>query len=63
MISKCELVFFSHFRMNATKLRVCGDDAVCFGSFVNNCGTNFGSFYHPERVVQEIKYFRNRMLG
>ena len=63
MISKCELVFFSHFRMNVTKMWVCGDDAVCFGSFLNNFGTNFGSFYHPERVVQEIKYFRNRMLG
>ena len=63
MISKCELVFFSHFRMNATKTWVCGDDAVCFGSFLNNCGTKFGSFYHPERVVQEIKYFRNCMLG
>ena len=45
------------------KMRVCGDDAVYFGSFLNNCGTNFGSFYHPERVVQEIKYFRNCMLG
>ena len=63
MISKCKLVFFSHFRMNATKMWVCGDDAVCFDSFLNNCGTNFGSFYHPKRVVQEIKYFRNRMLG
>ena len=36
---------------------------ILHGSFLNNCGTNFGSFYHPERVVQEIKYFRNRMLG
>ena len=63
MILKCELVFFSHFRMNATKMQVCGDDAVCFGSFLNNCGTNCGSFYHLERVVQEIKYFRNCMLG
>ena len=23
----------------------------------------FGSFYHPERVVKEIPYFRNRFLG
>ena len=54
-------------------MRVCGDDADCFWlirlnrgafcGFLNNCGTDFGSFYHPERVVQEIKYFRNRMLG
>ena len=33
IISKCGLVFFSHFRINVTKIRVCGDDADCFGSF------------------------------
>ena len=30
IISKCELVFFSHFKINVTKMRVCGDDADCF---------------------------------
>ena len=29
IISKCELVFFSHFRINATKMQVCGDDEDC----------------------------------
>ena len=31
IISKCKFVFFSHFRINATKMWVCGDDADCFG--------------------------------
>ena len=35
MISNCELVFFSHFRMNTTKMWVHAE--VDF----------FGSFYHP----------------
>ena len=30
IISKCELVFFSYFRINGTKMRACGDDADCF---------------------------------
>ena len=30
IISKCKLVFFSHFRINATKMQVCGDDGDCF---------------------------------
>ena len=30
IISKCKLGFFSHFRINGIKMRVCGDDADCF---------------------------------
>ena len=30
IISKCKLVFFSHFKINGTKMRVFGDDADCF---------------------------------
>ena len=55
--STCELVSFSHFRINVTKMQV--HDNADFSI----TGTDFGSFYHPERVVKEIPYFRNHLLG
>ena len=55
-MSTCELVSFSHFRINATKMQV--HDNADFSITVE-----LTSFYHPERVVKEILYFRNHLLG
>ena len=54
-ISTCELVSFFHFRINATKMQVHDNADLSI--------TVELTFYHPERVVKEIPYFRNHLLG
>ena len=54
IISKCELVFFSHFRINATKMWVCGDDADCSADFSITVELTLAHFTTPKGWFKKL---------